>query len=208
MFNTQKVMKKAGQKASELEEQIAKTLQHYEQSKDNASHLVHLKQVYINSAEEVEHKNSLGGVEKYLLVRIPFRSLAAFRKVSSRVIDHLETKFAMPVVMVANRTIISPHAVMHKSQKRPRSRTLKAVHNAILDDIVAPSQVSGRQTRVTVEGRVLEKIFLDPLDRELMEPRLESMANAYKRLTTHTVSFEFSKPTAFQQKKLDQQKKR
>jgi small subunit ribosomal protein S7e len=201
-------MKKAGQKATELEEQIAKTLQHYEQSKDNANILAHLKQVYINSAEEVEYKNSLGQVEKYLLVRIPFRSLAAFRKVSARVIDHLENKQRLPVVIVANRTIISPHCVMHKSQKRPRSRTLKAVHNAILDDIVAPSQVTGRQTRITVEGRVLEKIFLDPLDRELMEARLESMANAYKRLTTHSVSFEFSKPTAFQQKKLDQQKKK
>lgn len=89
---------------------------------------------------------------------------------------------------------------------RPRSRTLKAVHTAILDDIVAPSGVTGRQIRCTVEGRRLEKVFLDPLDREIMEPRLEALAHAYQKLTTHHVVFEFSKPTAFQSKKLEQQK--
>jgi len=135
-----------------------------------------------------------------------FRSLLSFRKVSSKVIDHLEAKFRMPVVIIANRTIISTRAIMHASQKRPRSRTLKAVHRAILDDIVAPSGVTGRQIRCTVEGRQLEKVFLDPLDRELMEPRLASLTHAYAALTTHTVAFEFSRPTAFQQKKLEQQR--
>jgi len=97
---------------------------------------------------------------------------------------------------------------MHPTQKRPRSRTLKAVHKAILDDICAPSGVTGRQTRISVEGKRTEKVFLDPLDREVMEPRLEALGHAYQRLTTHAIVFEFSKPTAFQSKKLEQQKKK
>merc|ERR1740116_500425 len=176
MFNTSKLMKKEG-KHSELEEEVAKTLQHFEQAKENAQHLQHLKLVYVNSAEHVEHKAAHGAVERYIMIRIPFRSLASFRKVAKQVIDMLENKFKQPVVVIANRTIISTRAVSHASQKRPRSRTLKAVHNAILDDICAPSSVTGRQIRMTAEGRKIEKVFLDPLDREVMEPRLDSLSH-------------------------------
>ena len=91
----------------------------------------------------------------------------------------------------------------HPSQKRPRSRTLKAVHAAILEDIVAPSFVTGRNMRCTVEGRRFENVLLDPLDKDVMEPRLEAMSACYKKLTTHTLHFDFSKPNNFQKKKME-----
>lgn len=202
-------------KVNELEEEIAKTLQHFEQS--NTDIQAHLKLFYINSAENVEYTAADGTKSQYLLVKLPFRSLGAFRKVGKQVIDHLEAKFKWPVVLAANRTIISTRgkywkiicfnalysvsnnflAIHHASQKRPRSRTLKAVHQALLDDIVAPSAITGRTVRVATNGKRTEKIFLDPLDRELMEPRLEAMSHAYAKLTTHNVVFDFSKPTAF-----------
>ena len=72
---------------------------------------------------------------------------------------------------------------------------------------MAPSNVTGRQIRVTIEGRRVETIFVDPLDKDLMLPRFEAMASAYKNLTTHQVHFEFSKLTTFQQKKIALQKK-
>lgn len=105
MFNTSKIVKKDGQKVTELEEELAKTLQHYEQS--HADLAQHLRLVYINSAAEVEHKQADGSVSKYILIRTPFRSLASVRKVGAKVIEHLEAKFKWPVVIVANRTIIS-----------------------------------------------------------------------------------------------------
>ena len=46
-------------------------------------------------------------MSKYILIRIPFRSLAYFRKVGSKVIDHLETKYKWPIIVIANRTIQS-----------------------------------------------------------------------------------------------------
>lgn len=69
-------------------------------------------------------------------MKIPFRSLQAFQKVSDKVVSHLESKFNWPVIVVANRTIISKRAKHHATQQRPRSRTLTAVHNALLEDIV------------------------------------------------------------------------
>jgi hypothetical protein len=67
----------------------------------------HLAQIYINSAELVEFEQADGSKSKTLYVRVPFRSLAAFRKVAEKVVAHLESKFNWPVIVVANRTIIS-----------------------------------------------------------------------------------------------------
>ena len=94
-------------------------------------------------------------------------------------------------------------AVTHASQKRPRSRTLTAVHKAILEDLITPSSITGRSTRISLGAKRFEKIFLDPLDREIMEPKLEALSHAYRKLTTHNVNFDFSRPTLFQKKKIE-----
>lgn len=92
-------------KVTELEEDIAKTLQHFEQNNQDIQ--AHLKLFYINSAEHVEFTQVDGTKSQYILVRTPFRSLASFRKVGKQVIEALEAKFKWPVVIAANRTIIS-----------------------------------------------------------------------------------------------------
>jgi hypothetical protein len=66
-----------------------------------------LAQIFINSADLVEYKQADGSATKTLFIRIPFRSLPAFRKVSDKVVSHLEQKFNWPVIVVATRTIIS-----------------------------------------------------------------------------------------------------
>jgi hypothetical protein len=74
---------------------------------NNANLKVNLSQIVINSADLVEYKQADGSSSKTLHVRIPFRSLPAFRKTAEKVVDFLEGKFNWPVIVVANRTIIS-----------------------------------------------------------------------------------------------------
>merc|ERR1712048_1203120 len=119
----------------------------------------------------------------YRLIRIPHRSLDRFVKVRSAVIEHCEAVANCPCIFVANRTIISKRAIHHPSQMRPRSRTLKAVHQAILNDVASPSNIVGRRQRITRDGKVHERVMLDPLDREAMEAKLDALSNAYHRLT-------------------------
>jgi hypothetical protein len=67
----------------------------------------HLSQVWINSAELVEYKQKDGSLSKVLVVKIPHRSTAAFRKVSEKIVSHLEQKFNWPVIVIVTRGIIS-----------------------------------------------------------------------------------------------------
>ena len=74
---------------------------------NNANLKDHFNQIFINKAEEIEFTQRDGSLAKVLLVRIPFRSLAAYQKVSEKIVNHLEHKFEKPTIVVANRTIIS-----------------------------------------------------------------------------------------------------
>ena len=207
MFNRSKLQKKEGVQPTDLEEEAAKILSAFETSADGELRAA-LKFVFINSVEMVEYQQADRSAAKYVLIKIPYRSLAFYKKVAAKVIDHMEGQFKWPVFVVANRTIQSKRAKTHASQKRPRSRTLKAVHNATLHDICVPSSIVGRRSRVSLQDGTTEKVYLDPLDKVLVEEKIDAMAHAYQRLTTHTIALEFAKPTSFQKKKLEQLKQK
>lgn len=50
------------------------------------------------------------------------------------------------------------------------------------------------------------RIFLDPLDKEKVEKKIDAMAQIYSKLTTHKISIAFSRPNSFQKKVLDAKK--
>jgi small subunit ribosomal protein S7e len=205
MFNKSKLQIKEDRTPTELEEEIAKTLSALEQS-STGDVARNLRLTFIAAASQVEYPISGDEVSKYILIRIPFRSLQFYRKISSVIIDHLEEKFNWPVIVVAVRKIQSKREKTHATQKRPRSRTLKAVQQAFLNDIVVPSTVAGRQTRVSLTEGTTERVFLDPMDKDTVQDKIEAMAHAYQKLTTHKIAIEFKKPTSHQIKKLEQKK--
>jgi hypothetical protein len=107
MFNRRdKIIKKDGAKPTDLEEEVAKSLHQLELN--NKALKAHLQIIFINSVHTVDYEQADGSAAQYLLVRIPHRSHGAYKKVGSLVQEHLEQQYEKPVLIVANRTIISP----------------------------------------------------------------------------------------------------
>ena len=76
-------------------------------------------------------------------------------------------------------------------QPRPHSRTLTAVHDSILEDLIFPSEITGRRTRIGTDGSKLIRCFLDSKDSTSLEYKLDSFSSVYRRLTGKEVVFEF-----------------
>ena len=72
----------------------------------------------------------------------------------------LEKKFSdRHVVFVAQRRILAkPSRRDNPKQPRPRSRTLTAVHESLLEDLCHPSEIVGKRTRVKVDGSKTIKV--------------------------------------------------
>jgi hypothetical protein len=80
MFNRRdKIIKKDRMKPTDLEEDVAKSLHSLENNQKSLKQ--HLSIIFINSVHEVDYEQADGTAAQYLLVRIPHRSLGAFRKV-------------------------------------------------------------------------------------------------------------------------------
>jgi hypothetical protein len=106
MFNRRdKIIKKDGQKPTDLEEEVAKSLHQLEVNNKNMKQ--HLQIIFINSVHNVDYEQADGSAAQYLLVGIPHRSHGAYKKVGTLVQEHLESQYEKPVMVVANRTIIS-----------------------------------------------------------------------------------------------------
>ena len=71
------------------------------------------------------------------------------------------------------------------------SRTLTAVHDAILHDLVYPAEITGKRIRIKLDGSRLFKVHLDKNQQTLVENKVPAFQSIYKKLTGKDVHFEF-----------------
>lgn len=138
-----------------------------------------LRPLQISAAREVDVR----GGKKAIVIFVPVPQLKAFHKVQQRcavvsglalgvlflivtgfgrLTRELEKKFSdRHVVFVAQRRMLrKPTRNSRVQQKRPRSRTLTNVHEKILEDLVFPTEIVGKRTRVAVDGSKLLKVYV------------------------------------------------
>ncbi|EPZ35301.1 ribosomal protein S7e [Rozella allomycis CSF55] len=182
-----KIIKPVGEQPDALEVKIAEALIDLENSSDEIRK--ELRPVQITSAKEIE----LGHGRKAIAVFVPVPLIKQVHKVQSRVVRELEKKFSdRHVIIIAQRRILPRETRKSRSkQPRPRNRTLAAVHDAILDDLVYPAEIIGKRLRVKVDGSRQIKVFLDRKDMESVEYKVDTFSSVYKKLTGKEVVFDF-----------------
>ncbi|XP_017879817.1 40S ribosomal protein S7-like, partial [Ceratina calcarata] len=72
-----------------------------------------------------------------------------------------------------------------------RSRTLTAVYDALLEDLVYPVEIVGKRIRIKLDGTQLIKVHLDKNEQTNIEHKVDTFAAVYKKLTGRDVTFEF-----------------
>lgn len=107
-------------------------------------------------------KIDVGQGKQAILVFVPVPLLKLTHKIQSRLVRELEKKFSdKHVLIVAQRRIVpKPGRKSRVKQARPRSRTLTAVHEKLLEDLVYPTEIVGKRTKVRVDGSKVIKVYV------------------------------------------------
>jgi small subunit ribosomal protein S7e len=189
VFNS-KIKKKAGQAIDSFEEKVATYLYELQANSDKLKSF--LREVHINRAVEVDVDAS----KKAVVIFVPVPQLAQYQRMIKEkdLIDELEKKFSgQNVIVVAQRTILRKETrnARNLKQKRPRSRTLTAVQDSILEDLVYPTEIVGKRIRVRPDGSRLLKVHLQPEREASVKDKVDTFAAVYRKLTGKQVAFEF-----------------
>ncbi|KAK6933871.1 Ribosomal protein S7e [Dillenia turbinata] len=186
MFTARKkILKDKDADPTEFEETVAQSF--FDLENTNQDLKSDLKDLFITSAVQVD----VSGNRKAVVIHVPYRLRKSFRKIHLKLVRELEKKFSgKDVVLIASRRILRPPK-KGSAVQRPRTRTLTAVHESMLEDIVCPAEIVGKRVRYCHDGSKIMKVFLDPKERNNTEYKLETFAAVYRKLAGKDVVFEY-----------------
>ena len=184
-----KIRKPAGKKPTDFEEKVSQELFNLVNSQSNEDAKNQLDDIWFLGATHLKLKDS--GRESILLF-LPYKLLSKYRTVQVRLVRELEKKFSgQHVVVVAQRTILPEKSRARKIGIRPRSRTLTAVQDALLEDLVQPGEIVGKRLRVKQDGSKLLQVLMDPKDANTLESKFDTFEAVYRMLTGKDAKFSF-----------------
>ena len=114
-----------------------------------------------------------------------------------KIVAELEKKLKTVVLLVSARNIQSRWIKKNRTQKRPYSRTLTSVQEAVLTELLLPGNVISDRVRVRLDGSSVRKVVLDKNEQHFLEERTQAIKNAYKKLTTRDIEISFDKEPVY-----------
>jgi len=149
----------------------------------------HLRDLGIVSARKI----NVTQTKKAIVIFVPKLQHQRWQKLQDRLVRELEKKFSdEDVLFIAQRKVMKLCQINPKiNAPRPRTQTITAVQNEILNDVVFPTKIVGKRTRFRVGGKRLLKVYLDPKDSKDIEGRIPTYEAVYRKLTKKNVKFLF-----------------
>eukprot|EP01066_Platyproteum_vivax_P012925 Platyproteum_vivax@DN5878_c0_g1_i3.p1 len=191
MFNLKKKLVN-NDKPTELDEEVARVLFEMEAAQTNELKQ-DLKGIYVTSAKKVAVID--GHTEEAIIIFVPFKYWVNVKRIHGRLIRELEKKFSKThIVLICQRQILPKDFRKYGHKCRSRTRTLTHVHENMLEDIVAPTEIVGKRLRVKTDSSQILKVLLDPKDRDKdnIQEKLATYSAVYRRLTNKEAVFMFS----------------
>merc|ERR1712196_139187 len=149
------------------------------------------KNIFIAGAREFSI-NSIGKREKrVILIYVPYPSLKSAQKIQGKLVNTIQKRKSIQAFITAKRTILSRWIKAHHSQKRPRSRTLTSVFDAILDDLLVPGNITARRIRHKLNGKLTYKIWVNEENKPYLEDRADAITQIYENLTHRSIDIDF-----------------
>lgn len=131
--------------------------------------------------------------KKSYLVQVSAASEKSIHNAHATIVKTLESKLSSSVVIVPARKRINGNLYRkYKGKKVPRTETLSYVFDAFLQDVVYPAAVVGKRVRFPKSKARQFKVFVDKLDKETIEGKVDSIVASYKALTNRDLKVEFA----------------
>ena len=155
--------------------------------KSNEKDTKELESIKIVNASEV----ALESNKHCYLVQVECSSEKDLKKVNQLLVKKFEEHFSTPVVIIPAKKRINGNLYQkYQGTKVPRDRTLSAVFDAYLDDLVFPATIVGKRIRFP-KGKVRHfKVLIDNIDKEVIEYKVPSITACYKALTNRDLQVE------------------
>jgi len=146
------------------------------------------KALKIEAANEIIDDNK----NKCLLIQVNENSIPQLKKVHSELVKRLEEFLSNPVIIVPARKTTNGNLFRkYRGKKVPRTSTLTANYDAALEDVLYPATIIGQRTRFPRGANRQFKVFIDPLDKDLIQYKTQAVAASYKQLTNRNLTIEF-----------------
>ena len=180
------IIEKKGE-ATVLEQQVATAINEIKTSAEEGIKKS-MNSLKITGAKDVE----ANGV-KVIIVEVPYKQISAYHQIQAALVPELEKKLGnSQVVIVAKRRAFpkTPKPGRRYKAIRNAGRTLRAVQEGLLDDIVFPTAIVSKRIHYDLEGKQTTYVSLDAHDKTRVEDRLNGFAASYHRLTGLKTVFE------------------
>lgn len=173
---------------TDIDKIVVDATKNYEHKKTSKTEIVHeVKEVKITGDDKKSYTA--------LVVYLPFVYVKNHKALLAKIVNDIQSKKKLPTFIVSQRTLI--HKKSDFKQKIPRNRTLTAVYDSILDDLLAPGTVIGKRHRFHLDGTQHTKIFLNEESKTFLESKINLIAQIYFKLTNRKVTFEFRPETSY-----------